>query len=113
MAVEAIEKGTKAAPEVMGLAAATSGLQSVLRVVEGGDRTTPQQAIEVYRLSDEAAKMQTAEWKKLKGGELAEFNRALQKAGLHPIDIEAAEVRDRISHVAVGRDGAGRRNKSC
>jgi len=67
-------------------------LQSVLRVVEGGNRTTPEQAIEVYRLSDEAAKSRIADWKKLKGGELAEFNRAIEKAGLHPIAISAIEV---------------------
>ncbi len=60
----------------MGLEAASAGLQSVLRVVESGDRTTPQQAIEVFRLSDAAAKVQIAAWKKLKGGELAEFNRS-------------------------------------
>jgi hypothetical protein len=60
-------------------------------VVEGGNRTTPEQAIEVYRLSDEAAKSRIAEWKKLKGGELVEFNRSAQKAGLRPIEISAIE----------------------
>ena len=53
----------------MGLEAAVNGLQSALRVVEGGDRTTPEQAIEVYRVSDEAAKSRIADWKKLKSGE--------------------------------------------
>ena len=91
-AIAAIEKGNNAAPDVMGLEAATNGLQSVLRVVEGGDRTTPQQAIEVYRLTEEASKSRIAEWKKLKGGALVEFNRAVEKAGLHPLEISAIEA---------------------
>jgi len=45
-----------------------------LRVVEGGDRTTPQQALEVYRISSEAAEVRIAEWDKLKSGKLAEFD---------------------------------------
>ena len=91
-AMGAIEKGSKPESKEMGLEAAGSGLQSVLRVVEGGDRTTPEQAIEVYRLSDEAAKSRIAQWKKLKTSEIDEFNRAVKKAGLHPIEISAIEV---------------------
>jgi photosystem II stability/assembly factor-like uncharacterized protein len=91
-AIGAIEKGSKASSETMGLESAVSGLQSALRVVEGGDRTTPAQAIEVYRLSDDAAKGRTAEWKKLKQGQLVEFNHAVEKAGLHPIEVSAIEA---------------------
>ena len=91
-----------------GSRAAVSGLQSALRVVEGGDRTTPQQAIEVYRLSDDAAKSRIAEWKKLKQGQLVEFNRAVEKAGLHPIEIVGDRGRSRsFADVAVRR-GSGR-----
>jgi hypothetical protein len=86
-----LEKGNTTEPDAMGLAAAVSGLQSALRVVEGGDRTTPEQAIEVYRLSDEATKLRIADWKKLKAGDIAEFNRALAKAGLRPIEISTIE----------------------
>ena len=71
-----IEKGT---PDAMGLTTAASGLQSALRVVEGGDRTTPQQALEVYRISSEAAKVRVAEWDKLKSGKLAEFDKGQGK----------------------------------
>jgi len=81
----------------MALEAAKNGLQSVLRVVEGGDRATPQQAIEVYHLTDEAAKSRIEEWKKLKTGELVEFNRAVEKAGLRPIQISEIEAEDLIS----------------
>jgi len=93
----AIEKGSKAESQTMGLEAAVSGLQSVLRVVEVGDRTTPEQAVEVYRLSDEAAKMRIAEWKKLKTGDIEEFNRAAKKGGFSPIEISAIEVAVEIS----------------
>ena len=53
-------------------------------MVEGGDRTTPQQALEVYRLSEDAAKSRIAEWEKLKAGSLAEFNSAMKKIGKLP-----------------------------
>jgi hypothetical protein len=86
-----IEKGNKATPDAMGLEAAKNGLQSVLKVVESGDRSVPQQAIEVYQLTDGAAKNGIAEWMRLKSGELAEFNRAVQKAGLHPIQVSVIE----------------------
>jgi len=91
-AIGAIEKGTLASPDTMGLEPATGGLQSVLRVVEGGDRTTPQQALDVYHLTGTAANSRIAEWKALKSGELAEFNRALEKAGLHAIEVSAIEI---------------------
>jgi photosystem II stability/assembly factor-like uncharacterized protein len=87
-----IERGSKAEPGTMGMEAAVNGLQSALRVVEGGNRTTPQAALEVYRLSDDATKRRIAEWTKLKDGELMEFNHSVQKAGLHPIEISAIEI---------------------
>ena len=82
VAVGSIQNGS--GPDDMGLEAATGGLQSVLRVVEGGDRTTPQQALEVYRLSDDSAKRQIAEWEKLKAESLEEFNGAMKKIGKLP-----------------------------
>ena len=93
-ALAGIEKGGKTKPGEMGLEAASGGLQSVLRVVEGGDRTTPQQALEVYRMVDEAAKARTTEWKHLKSGELDEFNHLLQKAGQQPIKISSLDAEE-------------------
>ena len=77
--IAAIESGSKAG--TMGLSAAGGQLQAALRVVESGDRTAPQQALEVYRLADEAAKSRMAEWRALKAGELAELHRAAESAG--------------------------------
>jgi predicted transcriptional regulator len=91
-AIAKIEKGSVTpASSTMGLQAANSGLLSALRVVEGGDRTTPSQAIEVYKQSDEAAKARIAEWAKLKSTELPRLNSALQKGGLSPIQISQIE----------------------
>jgi photosystem II stability/assembly factor-like uncharacterized protein len=89
-AIAAIQKGSKS--DAMGLEAASGGLQSALRVVESGDRTTPQQAIEVYQMSEKAATAGIDDWKALKGGELAGFNRELEKAGLKPVQVSAIEV---------------------
>lgn len=73
--VLAIEKGTGPKESALGLEEANTGLQSVLRVVEGGDRTTPEQALELYKISAEAARSRLAEWQTLKVGALAEFER--------------------------------------
>jgi hypothetical protein len=70
---------------VLKAAHATGGLQAVLRVVEGGDRATPEQVMEVYRLADDAAKSRIAEWEKLKAGGLADFERVLRKSVRQPV----------------------------
>jgi hypothetical protein len=97
-AIETIQKGSKASDGI-GLETASGGLQSVLRVVESGDRTTPQQAIEVYDITKKAANARIDEWKALKSGALAEFNQALEKAGLQPMKIAEIDL-DAEEHVA-------------
>ncbi len=82
-AIKAIKSGTPGKPgTISGLAAASSALASALRVVESGDRTAPSQALEVYRLADEAAKASLGDWQKLQLGALTELNRSLQSQGL-------------------------------
>ncbi len=88
-AITKIEKGN--GPAMMGLGAANAGLASALRVVEGGNRTTPSQAVELYRQADEAAKARIEEWTKLKSTELPRLNKALQKGGILPIQISQIE----------------------
>ncbi len=83
-AITKIEKGSEAPIAITGLETASAGLAAALRVVEGSDRTLPSQAIELYQQSDEAAKARMAEWAKLKTTQLAQFNDALQKAGVRP-----------------------------
>jgi len=78
-AMNAIKTGTPGPPgTISGLTAANAGLLSALRAVESGDRTPPAQALEVYRLSSEAATSSLAEWKKLQSGALAQFDQASQ-----------------------------------
>ncbi len=86
-AITAIEKAGQSPIPSMGLEAASTGLASALRVVEGGDRTVPSQAVELYHQSDEAAKAAMATWTKLKSTQLVELNDALQKAGVKAIEI--------------------------
>ncbi len=91
-AIAKIEKGDKSLGDSgTGLEAANTGLGAALRVVEGGDRTTPSQAVELYRETDEAAKARIAEWQQLKSTQLAQLNQALQKAGLGTIQVSEIE----------------------
>ena len=78
-------------PEYLGLQSASAGLASVLRVVEGGDRAVPSQAIAVYRESSQQAKARVAEWTQFKQTKLAQLNRQLRKANFAPIAIAAIE----------------------
>ena len=80
-----IKDGTPSLPgSISGLAGASGGLASALSAVESGDRPTPSQTLEVYRLSAEAAKTSLAEWKKLQSGALAQLIQALQANGFKP-----------------------------
>ena len=92
-AITKIEKGSSSPPPpTMGLEAANSGLASALRVVEGGDRTTPSQAIELYHQSAEAADARIADWTKLKSTELPQLNKALERTDVAPIQISQIEL---------------------
>jgi photosystem II stability/assembly factor-like uncharacterized protein len=90
-AITKIEKGSQAPIATMGLEAASTGLAAALRVVEGGDRTVPSQALELYQQSDEAAKARMAEWTKLKTTQLVQLNDALQKVDIAPVQISRIE----------------------
>jgi photosystem II stability/assembly factor-like uncharacterized protein len=90
-AIAKIEKGSPAPIATMGLETASTGLAAALRVVEGGDRTTPSQALELYHECDEAAKARMADWTKLKSAQLGQLNDALRKAGVTAIKISQIE----------------------
>ncbi len=80
------------APEGPGLKDAYSGLTSALRVVEGGDRAVPSQAIAVYQESSQQVKARIAEWARFKQTRLAQLNQQLREANVAPIAI--AEIED-------------------
>ena len=74
---EAIKKilsgtGTQNGDE-QGLETASNGISAALRVVEGGDRTVPSQAIALFEESDRAAKMRLQEWSRMKEGLLSQL----------------------------------------
>jgi photosystem II stability/assembly factor-like uncharacterized protein/F0F1-type ATP synthase delta subunit len=76
---------------IAGLESASTGLGAALRVVEGGDRAIPSQAMELYRESSKAATAGIDQLTQLKKAQLAKLNEALQKAGIAPIQISEVE----------------------
>ncbi len=92
-AVAKIEKGDKPAPGMIaGLESANTGLSSALRVVEGGNRTVPSQAVALYHEADQAATVAIAAWTELKSTELVKLNQALLKAGGGTVQISEIEL---------------------
>jgi hypothetical protein len=81
--------------EGQGLQEAYKDLASALRVVEGGDRQVPSQAIAVYQGASQQIKARISEWAAFKRTRLPDVNRLLRQANLAPITIadikEAAE----------------------
>ncbi len=77
-----------------GLQGAYTGLASALRVVEGGDRAVPSQAIAVYQESSQRIKVRIAEWTQFKQTTLAQLNQQLREANLTPIAI--AEIEQQV-----------------
>jgi photosystem II stability/assembly factor-like uncharacterized protein len=82
------------ATEGPGLQDAYTGLASALRVVEGGDRAVPSQAIAVYKESSLQVKGRIAEWARFKQTKLAQLNQQLGEANFAPIAI--AEIEQQV-----------------
>jgi photosystem II stability/assembly factor-like uncharacterized protein len=74
-----------------GLQDAYTGLASALRVVDGGDRAAPAQAIAVYKESSPQVKAGIAEWVQFKRTRLAQLNRQLSEANVAPVAISEIE----------------------
>jgi len=71
--------------EAPGIEDAYKDMASALRVVEGGDRPAPAQAIAVFRESSQQIEARIGEWTKFKQTRLAEINQQLRQANLAPI----------------------------
>jgi hypothetical protein len=71
----------------LGMQEAYTGLTSALRVVEGGDREIPAQAIAVYHESSPEVKKRMAEWTEFKATTLTRLNQQLKEANLAPVAI--------------------------
>ena len=77
-----------------GIEDAYKNLASALRVVEGGDRPAPSQAVGVYKESSEQIKARINEWNAFKQGKLPDLNQQLRQANLTPIAV--ADVEEEI-----------------
>ncbi len=86
--VAAIVSGDGNGGSEKGLQEAADGLASALRVVEGGDRAVPSQALAVYKESSEQAKARVGEWEKFKQASLPQLNEKLTQTASEPIKIE-------------------------
>ena len=82
---------SKENPQGQGLQDAYKDLASALRVVEGGDRATPSQAIAVFRESSQQIEARIGEWRTFKQTRLPEINQQLRQANLAPITITEIE----------------------
>ncbi len=74
-----------------GLQDAYSEMASALRVVEGGDRAVPSQAIAVYKESSQRVKGAVVEWAEFKQGKVPQLNQKLREGNLDPIAISEIE----------------------
>ena len=75
----------------LGIEDAYKNLASALRVVEGGDRAVPSQAIAVYKESSEQISARMSEWTAFKQRKLPELNEQLRQSNLTPIAIADME----------------------
>jgi photosystem II stability/assembly factor-like uncharacterized protein len=90
--ISTIMNGTgSASGRTGGLENGFSDMVSALRVVEGGDRTVPSQAIAVYNQSKLRVQAATAEWGNFKTSKLLQLNRKLSERNLAPIAISEIE----------------------
>jgi photosystem II stability/assembly factor-like uncharacterized protein len=83
--------------EEWGLILANSGLTTSLGVVEGGERTPPAQAMDIYRTARRSAEVKEQQWNKLKTTELVELNKHLQAANVAPVAI--AEIQEEVHYL--------------
>jgi hypothetical protein len=82
---------SKENPGEQGLQNAYNDLASALRVVEGGDRVVPAQAVAVYKESSQQIEARIGEWEAFKQTRLPEINQHLRQANLAPIAVSEIE----------------------
>lgn len=77
--------------QALGLEDAYKNLASALRVVEGGDRAAPSQAVAVYKQANEQITARINEWTAFKETKLPNLNQQLRQANLSPITMADIE----------------------
>jgi photosystem II stability/assembly factor-like uncharacterized protein len=86
-----LSKDGNPSQQEQGLQGAYKDLASALRVVEGGDRPAPVQAIAVSKEASQQIEACLREWTKFKQTILPELNQQLRQANIHPIAINEIE----------------------
>jgi len=81
-----------AAGDAPGLQSAYANLASALRVVAGGDRAVPSQALAVYNVSSGPVTARIAEWTVFKQTKLPQINQQLRDSHIDPIAISEIEA---------------------
>jgi photosystem II stability/assembly factor-like uncharacterized protein len=81
----------KSSQQQAGLADASAGLITDLRMVESGDRTAPAQAIAIFDQMNKASQAGVAAWETFKKGDLDALNASLTDAHREPVKIAAIE----------------------
>jgi hypothetical protein len=89
--ISKIVKPATGSEQALSLEDAFADMVSALRVVEGGDRAVPSQAIALYNESAQRVKAAIAEWSEFKTSKLPPLNRKLSEANLAPIAISEIE----------------------
>jgi hypothetical protein len=75
-----------------GLQDGYSGLAAALRVIEGGDREAPSQAIALYKESSQRVKEGIAKWTTFKQMKLLQLNQKLREGKIDPVAISEIEL---------------------
>ena len=86
-----LSNSQKDSDRAAGLKDAYEGLTSALRVVKGGDREVPSQAVAVYKESSQQASARIREWGAFKRGTLPALNQQLRNAKFASIAISEIE----------------------
>ena len=89
--ISKIKAGPGAVGQAAGLQDAFADMASALRVVEGGDRAVPSQAIVLYNETSQRVKIAIGEWSEFKTTKLRRLNQKLSEANLTPIAISEIE----------------------
>ncbi|HTU42236.1 MAG TPA: hypothetical protein VMF10_11025 [Candidatus Aquilonibacter sp.] len=89
--ISKIEGKPESAARAASLQDAFADMASALRVVEGGDRAVPAQAIAVYNESSQRVKIAIAQWGEFKTTKIPQLNQKLSEATLPPVAISEIE----------------------
>ncbi len=84
--------GASSNEDRLSLAATSSGLGAVLRVVESGHRAAPASSLEAHALLKKSADERIGAWTEFKAKDLRQLNQRLRGAGRPPVELGASDA---------------------